>query len=45
MCSLLVMSGCGNGLVVLYRLKGFGQSCLAHVDRILRTPLNSNWLP
>ena len=28
MCSLLVRSGCGNGLVVLYRLKRFGQSCL-----------------
>lgn len=28
MCSLLVMSGYGNGLAVLYRLKVFGQSCL-----------------
>lgn len=27
MCSFLVMSGCGNSLVVLYRLKRFGQSC------------------
>ena len=45
MCNLLVMSDYGNGLAVLYRLKVFGQSCLASVDRILRILLNSNRLP